>query len=293
MLKVLLRVLAKLPLRFWHGVGAWGGQLVFYRNARYAQQLRDNLQQSGVASDPAAFDALLRLTVRELGKAAAEIIPIWFRPYSHVLSLVTECRGWEHVDAAVGAGRGVMVITPHLGCFEMVSLYYAARLPMTVMYRPPRQQWAEKLMRAGRARGYVTLATADIRGVRALLRALKRGETVGILPDQVASRGDGVWASFFGRPAYTPTLPSRLYQATGAVPLLMFGERLPDGHGYRIHILPLDIDLSGDKTASTVALNTALETLIRQYPVQYLWSYNRYKRPGGAALPTVGDNTSS
>lgn len=282
---ILLRILARLPLRFWQRLGAVIGGIVYRTNSRYAAKLEENLRQSGVAADGTALRALLRQAVREIGKGGAEILPIWLRPYEQVLELVQECRGWEHVEAAACAGKGILAMTPHLGCFEIVSLYYAARLPMTVMYRPPRQAWVEGIMRTGRARGQITLATADVKGVRALLTALKKGEAVGILPDQVASRGEGAWANFFGRPAYTPTLVARLHQATGAVPLLMFGERLPDGAGYRIHIEPLEADLSGDKQHAATQLNTALERLIRQYPEQYLWSYNRYKQPGGVAPP--------
>lgn len=281
----LLRLLAMLPLRFWHVLGALGGRLVYRSDKRYAAKIKQNLTQSGIATDTIAYQALLHQTVREIGKGGAEILPIWLRPYEQVLTLVKECRGWEHVEAATQAGKGILAMTPHLGCFEIVSLYYAARRPMTVMYRPPRQKWVEGIMRAGRARGQISLATTDVKGVRALLTALKKGEAVGILPDQVASKGEGVWADFFGRAAYTPTLVARLHQSTGAVPLLMFGERLAHGQGYRIHIEPLPADLSGDKQQAANALNAALEQLIRQYPAQYLWSYNRYKRPGGVELP--------
>lgn len=281
----LLRLLASLPLRFWHALGAFGGWLVYRSDKRYAAKIEHNLAQSKIAPDDAAYQALLRQTVKEIGKGGAEILPIWLRPYQQVLKLVQECQGWEHVEAAAREGKGILAMTPHLGCFEIVSLYYAARRPMTVMYRPPRQKWIEGIMRAGRARGQISLATTDVKGVRALLTALKKGEAVGILPDQVASKGEGVWADFFGRAAYTPTLVARLHQSTGAVPLLMFGERLPDGRGYRIHIEPLPADLSGDKQQAARALNAALEQLIRQYPAQYLWSYNRYKRPGGVEPP--------
>lgn len=280
-----LRLLARLPLRLWHMLGAFGGWLVYRSDKRYAAKIQQNLAQSGIATDDASYQALLQQTAQEIGKGGAELLPIWLRPYDQVLDLVKECRGWEHVEAAASAGKGILAMTPHLGCFEIVSLYYAARRPMTVMYRPPRQQWVEGVMRAGRARGQITLATTDVKGVRALLTALKKGEAVGVLPDQVASKGEGVWANFFGRPAYTPTLVARLHQSTGAVPLLMFGERLPHGQGYIVHIEPLQADLSGDKQLASIALNAALEQLIRKFPAQYLWSYNRYKRPGGVEPP--------
>ena len=281
----LLRLLAVLPLRFWHNVGAFGGWLTYRSDKRYAAKIQQNILQSQIAVDDAAYQQLLQHSAREIGKGAAEILPIWLRPYQDVLKLVQACHGWEHVEAAAKSGKGILAMTPHLGCFEIVSLYYAARRPMTVMYKPPRQRWVETIMRTGRARGQISLATTDVKGVRALLTALKKGEAVGVLPDQVASRGEGVWANFFGRPAYTPTLVTRLHQSTGAVPLLMFGERLPHGQGYVIHIEPLQADLSGDKQLACIALNQALEQLIRKFPTQYLWSYNRYKRPGGVVEP--------
>ncbi|MES2366056.1 MAG: lysophospholipid acyltransferase family protein [Pseudomonadota bacterium] len=285
MTQFLLRLFARLPLRWWHVVGALGGRVAYRYSARYAKRLADNLLQSGIAREPGAYRRLLRQCAVEIGKGGAELIPIWMRPYQQTLKLVKDCQGWEHVEAAVSQGKGVLAMTPHLGCFEIVSLYYAARLPMTVLYRPPRQHWLEGIMRAGRGRGKVNLAKTDVKGVRALLTALKKGEAVGILPDQVASKGEGAWASFFGRQAYTPTLVARLHQSTGAVPLLMFGERLAKGEGYRIHIEPLNADLTGSKEHTATQLNAALEALIRKYPSQYLWSYNRYKRPGGVEPP--------
>ena len=141
----------------------------------------------------------------------------------------------------------------------------------------------EPLLRAGRARGNVRVATADRKGVFALLRALRNGEAVGILPDQVPSRGEGEWAEFFGRPAYTMALASRLVDATGATAILAFCERLPDAAGYRIHLETLPDREPGESSARR--LNRALEKLIRKKPEQYLWSYNRYKVPPGVEPP--------
>jgi KDO2-lipid IV(A) lauroyltransferase len=105
---------------------------------------------------------------------------------------------------------------------------------------------------------------------------------VGLLPDQVPPEGLGVWAPFFGRPAYTMTLAARLQQQTGAQLLVLWGERLPRGAGYRIHVsdgpaLPA-AGASGEQVAAT-AVNAAMEALIRLCPEQYLWGYHRYKQP--------------
>lgn len=286
-IQLLLRLVARLPLRFWQALGALAGLSVFRMNARYAARLKENFLGSGLAGEAGQQHLAVLECAQQIGMGGSEVLPLWFRPYQDALKLVTECTGWEHVEAAVQAGKGLLVITPHLGCFEIVSLYYAAHYPITALYKPPRQSWAETLMCVGRTKGLASLATTDRKGVRILLSALKRGEAVGILPDQVASTGDGVWTNFFGRPAYTPTLPARLVSSTGAVPLIFFGERLPKGQGYRIHISPLPQALSTDKAAATRELNTAIENLIRRYPTQYLWSYNRYKHPGGAPSPDI------
>jgi KDO2-lipid IV(A) lauroyltransferase len=200
------------------------------------------------------------------------------------MTLVREVHGLEHVEAARAAGKGVLVLEPHLGNWELGGLYLGQHLPITFLYRPARQAWADALTRRGRERGGVRLATPDVKGVRAMLQALKRGEGVGVLPDQVASKGDGVWAPFFGRPAFTPTLTFRLIAATGAVPLILFCERLRWGRGFRLHILPAPV-LPDDPVAAATRLNAAIEDLIRRYPDQYLWTYRRYKRPHDAPAP--------
>ena len=137
-------------------------------------------------------------------------------------------------------------------------------------------------MRSGRERGQVRLAKADVSGVRLLYKALRRGEAIGLLPDQVPSQGEGEWADFFGRPAYTMTLAGRLAQASGAAVLLASAERQGQGYVIRIEPLPLDFSLSVPQQ-----INAALERLIRACPAQYLWSYNRYKVPRGALPPDV------
>jgi KDO2-lipid IV(A) lauroyltransferase len=153
---------------------------------------------------------------------------------------------------------------------------------MTCMYRPPRYPALDTLMHQGRERGHMKLAPTDLGGVRLLLKALKRGEIIGVLPDQAPGNGEGEWAPFFGRPAYTMTLLGRLVEASGAAVVICMGERLPRGAGYALHILPLNFDAG---TSMPVQLNAALETLIRRHPEQYLWSYNRYKVPRGANPP--------
>jgi KDO2-lipid IV(A) lauroyltransferase len=167
-----------------------------------------------------------------------------------------------------------------MGCFEITAQYAARRMPITVLYRPPKLGWLEPLMREGRSRPNVRLAPASVSGVREVFRALKRAEAVGFLPDQVPGRGEGEWAEFFGRPAYTMTLAARLAEREGVACFLAYGRRLERGRGYAIVLRPFPQKLEGE--TATRRLNRALEALVRECPGQYLWSYNRYKAPSGA-----------
>lgn len=286
MLKGLLRLLAWLPLPAVHAFGCVFGWVIFLASPRYAARTKENLARCGL--EGGLYRTALRRTVSEAGKSIAELLVVWLRPQKNLIGLVREKVGWEKVEAARQTGKGIIFLTPHLGCFEISALYYGAHGPLTVLYRPPRKAWLEPLMVDGRSRGLVSLAPADRKGVRALLTALRRGEAVGILPDQVPSQGEGVWADFFGRPAYTMTLVARLQQATGAAILLAFAERLPWGRGYRLWIEEMPEALPDDKIAAVSAVNRGIESLIRRNPAQYLWSYNRYKVPRGVTPPEPG-----
>ena len=281
---ILLRLLARLPLGLLHFLGAAAGWATYLTSHRYAERMRRNFLSSGVCAS-AECARVLRQAVAEAGKSVVELLVVWLRPEQKVLRLMKGCHGWEHVEAAHRRGKGLIFLTPHMGCFEITSLYYAARHPITVLYRPPRLSWLQPLMEAGRRRGQVTLAPTDVGGVRALFKALRRGEAIGILPDQVPGQGEGVWVDFLGRPAYTMTLAPRLARSTGAAIVFAFAERLPYGAGYELWLEPLAEDLPEDLAAAAEVINRAVEDLIHKKPAQYLWSYNRYKVPPGVVPP--------
>lgn len=273
---------ARLPLRALHALGSLLGRLMYALDRRYAARLHENLAHEYRTRPEAEFRRVLGANVREMGKSLCELPFVWRRPLDAVLAKVQACHGLEHLDAARERGTGVIFLTPHLGCFEIVSLYLAARMPITIMYRPPKLGWLDGVMRSGRMRGQTSLARTDVSGVRAMFKALKRGEAIGLLPDQVPGNGEGEWAPFFGRPAYTMTLVGRLAESSKATVLMSYGERLPHGAGYALHFTPLEF-APGDSIAGQ--LNAALEAVIRERPEQYLWSYNRYKTPAGVQPP--------
>lgn len=281
MIRGFARLLAALPLSVLHRLGAVLGRAVYLLAPRYRHYLSTNLRAAGF-SDP----ALLRQAIAEAGKSVLELPAIWLRPHASVAGWVTQVSGWELVEAALARRRGIVFLTPHLGCFEITAQYYAYRAPehapLTVLYRAPKKKAIEPLMLAGRERRNLRVASADTKGVRILLRALKKGEAIGMLPDQAPGEGDGEWADFFGRPAYTMTLAGKL-AATGAQIIITYAERLPRGLGYHMRFEAMPEPFAGETAART--LNRALEGLIRQCPAQYVWGYNRYKVPAGAQPP--------
>ena len=278
----LARALAALPLSLLHRLGAIVGSAVYLVSPRYRHCLRANLRAAGYADR-----ALLGQAIAEAGKGLLELPAVWLRPHETVAGWVVQVTGWDLVEAALARRHGIIFLTPHLGCFEITAQYYAYRAPaaapLTVLYRPPKKKALEPLMLAGRARRNLRLAGTDLRGVRMLLRALRQGEAIGILPDQSPGVGEGEWAEFSGRPAYTMTLAGRLAEASGVPVILAYAERLPQGRGYHLQFSAMPPPLAGESPART--LNRALEGLIRLCPAQYGWGYNRYKVPAGASAP--------
>jgi KDO2-lipid IV(A) lauroyltransferase len=289
MLIGLMRLLAGLPLSWLHASGAALGWIVFRLSSSYAERVRTNLRRSGLWRDEAEYDALLRENMHEAGRAGVELIPVGFRPIPDVLRLVQSVQPLGLIEEAERRGKGVLYLTPHLGCPDIAALWAAQRRPITVLYRPPKLAALQPLIEAGRGRGGIELAPATLAGVRRLLKALRRGDAVGILPDQAPGEGEGAWADFFGRPAYTMTLVSRLVEATGATVIMAIAERLPHAQGYAIRLAQPDRPLDGPEGVRN--LNAAVEEMIALRPGQYLWGYNRYKVPAGVAPPPTDGRT--
>lgn len=273
---------SKLPLPLLHAVGWLLGWLSFLFSRRYRRRLLDNVRQAGFSRRVALA------SVGEAGKMAAELPRLWLGRPVRV--------GWEgaaHIEAAQAHGVGVLYLTPHLGCFEITAQALAERfgahMPITVLYRPARQPWLRDWVAHARNRPGLHTAPTTLAGVKQLIKALKSGQAVGLLPDQVPPAGQGVWAPFFGREAYTMTLSARLVHSARAQPVLIWGERLSWGRGFLVHVRPFDpthtAPLSTDATQAACQINHAMEVLVRECPQQYLWSYARYKKPAAAQAP--------
>jgi Kdo2-lipid IVA lauroyltransferase/acyltransferase len=319
-MSLLLGLLARLPLRLLHALGAALGWAAYALSTPYRERLRANAALAGLP------DTVRRASVAEAGRMSLEMPRLWLRPPEapfsdpvrwdnevvierHLLAQQQASAGREapandNMAARAAAPRGLILLTPHMGSFEVAGQAYAerfgARQPITVLYRPARQAWLRELEATARARPALATAPANLAGVRQLMRALRRGETVGLLPDQVPPEGMGVWAPFFGQPAYTMTLAAKLARQTGAAMVGIWCERLPRGAGYVVRTVDLaqplpelpplvvgagkpPVDEAGIALADASAINRSMEALIALKPSQYLWGYNRYKQPRDAA----------
>ena len=280
-MRALMRLAAVLPLSALHVIGAALGWTMYLLSAGYRRHLAANLAQAGYLDGRTR-----RAAIVSAGRMILELPAIWLRPRARVLAWIRRIEGRERVESALAAKQGVVFLTPHIGCFEITAQLAAEHFPITVLYREPKLGFLEPLIAQGRTRHNMRLAPADLAGVRELLAALRRGEAVGVLPDQVPGEGEGVWAEFFGRPAYTMTLAMKLVARPNTISFIAFGERLPRGRGFVIHIRPLPAALAGESPERR--LNRAVEELVRGNPGQYLWGYNRYKTPRGAAQSAPG-----
>ena len=278
---LLFRLLSPLPLVVLHVLGAVLGWLVYFASPTYRRRFKANVAQAGLPWSAA------RPAIAAAGRMTAELPWLWVGRRGKSLGDALQWDGAEHVATALAEKRGLVLLTPHLGCFEICAQAIAERFttpesPITVLYRPARQAALRDVMASSRERPGLATAPASLAGVRQMIRGLRRGEVIGLLPDQVPPDGLGVWAPFFGRPAYTMTLAARLVQQTGAALLLIWGERLPGGRGYVVHVLPApEIALDASPEAAAATVNAAMESLIRRAPGQYLWGYHRYKQPRG------------
>jgi Kdo2-lipid IVA lauroyltransferase/acyltransferase len=249
-----------------HWTGRRLGRLVLMLSAGYRRKVTDNLSQAGLLDA-----ARLRDSAHHAGMLVTESPFIWFRPPAEVIER-TQCADASLLAESMKSGRGLILLTPHLGSFEVAARYCASFGPLTALYKPPKQPGLRNLLEAARPGANLQTAPANLSGVRQLLRALKRGEAVGILPDQVPDAGNGDWAPFFGRDAYTMTLPAKLAAATGA-PVMMIAAQRQVGAGWLVRVELLA------EPPSPAAINRAMEAMIRRCPEQYLWGYNRYKAP--------------
>ncbi len=283
----LLRLLGSLPLALIHGIARQAGVLLYRLHAPQRSVTEVNLRLCFPQMSEVQRARLARLSLIESAKTLLEMPTLWLADPERGLGLVREVHGEQLVREGLARGKGVIVMSPHLGNWELAGLYCSRHYPITIMYRAQRSAAANALMAQGRSRFGGKLVPATRQGLKELLRALHQGGLVGVLPDQNPGAGTGVFAPFFGVATYTPIFAARLASRTGATALLACAERLPGSRGFRLQISPAG---PGFYDASTVVaaacMNADLEAIIRARPEQYWWSYKRFrKRPAGEEPP--------
>jgi KDO2-lipid IV(A) lauroyltransferase len=281
--RLLLRLFALLPLRVAHAVGGALGWLAYVIPNDLRRVTLVNLAHCLPELDERARRRLARRSLMETGKTVTELGAIWFWSPKRVAALVGKVIDEDVFRSAIGEGKGVILVTPHLGAWEMNSLHFGQSYPLTALYRPPRMQELDDLVRVSRERMGSRLVPTTASGVKALYKALDKGEVIGILPDQDPGKGGGVFAPFFGVAANSMILLPRLAQKTGAPVIFIYAERLAKGRGYNIHVHRASNHIyDADLAVSATAMNAAVEACVREVPEQYQWSYKRFKtRPKG------------
>lgn len=284
-MELILKLLALLPLTWIHALGRLMGTLIYRCSPSYRARIKENLQIAGIYSSE-----LGRRVAKEQGAQALEAPWVWGQDKQDV---IRRCHVDEQSRAvlkkAIDANQAIVFFTPHIGCYEVAPLWVADHMlkdtdrNIAILYRVPRKAYLRKFVGEGRATEHILPAPADLKGIRMILKTLKAGGMAGILPDQVPSNGEGVWANFFSRPAYTMTFPIRLIRQFKAQLLVARVERIHGG--WNLYVRSVEEDFSQDDATAAQQMNKIIEQTVLECPSQYLWSYNRYKCPSGVKRP--------
>lgn len=271
----IFRGLGLLPLAVLQQVGMFFGWVAWILPGSYKQRAIKNI----TFAYPEATDTMCKKSMQQLLCMFFELPYLWAPRNAKALHNLVVCDDWALIDDVLAQGKGLILISPHIGCFEMLGPIYSQKHPAAVIFKEPRMKWLANLIQKVRISPQLTLVPASSKGVKGLVRTLMRGQTIGFLPDQVPADGDGVYAPFFNHPAYTITLVQRM-QSLKQTPIFTVGlERLSNAQGYKLHVSPMKSLLSEDPIIAATEMNEALEKMIRIMPDQYLWGYNRYKTP--------------
>nr|WP_252738020.1 lysophospholipid acyltransferase family protein [Marinobacter salexigens] len=280
------RLLSLLSLRWAQHIGRFLGGVVWKLGGRSVETTRKNLRACYPHFTDSEREELGKQSLRETGATAMEIPLMWEWPVERCLGLIKEIEGEELLDDYKADGKGLLLLAPHLGNWELAGLFFASRYKMAALYSPPNRPEFEAYIKNVRSRSGSELVATDRRGIMRLLAILRDGGVVGVLPDQTPRQEGGEFAPFFGIPAVTMTLASKLIHKTDAHPLITFAQRLPNGEGFKIVIKRADDGMtSKDMSESLLALNHSVERCIELAPAQYQWEYKRFRRTAPGETP--------
>ena len=266
-----------MPLPFLRWVGKSFGLLMWFLSKRYRKHFEDNWLQAKKADEEGRMDncSLLK-AVGNSGEIFFETTKIWTQ--SDITSLV-EIKDVDLIRETIKLRKGLICLTPHLGSFELAPRIVSEITPLTIMYRPPKREDLNELLVYFRDFQNVSMVKTNYSGVKSLIKFLKSGNCIGILPDQVPDRGAGKWTPFFAKLAYTSTLVIRLAKLTSAPIAWISCVKSSKGWKFSAEIWNQKFDKSSDENESLIELNKKIEQLIYEHPEKYLWGYDRFKMP--------------
>lgn len=280
LLKILIKIFSWFSLKNQHRIGVGLGNLLFWIPGKTRKIVSANIKVAYPNLSPKEHKKMILKCLQDNVKIFTELGAVWGWPIKRLLPLVRHVYGEELIAQAFAKNRGVIMLTPHFGCWEITSLHVCQNYDLTFLYQPPEIKSIEDFVSEVRERAGGTAVPTDIRGVKQMFKTLKNNKMVGILPDQDPGSYGGNHAPFFGYPARTMTLVSKLAARAKCDVLFMVGERLPNGKGFDLHVFPAEEGInSKDDLVATTALNKSVEACIAIQPTQYLWTYKRYRQP--------------
>jgi KDO2-lipid IV(A) lauroyltransferase len=277
----LIRLLSHFSLKNQQRVGSALGRFLSWFPNYNRNVVRANLKQAYPDLTDAERKQLELKVLQENAKGFAELGAVWEWPIERLLPYIHEVHGYELLDQAFSKHKGVIMLSPHFGCWEAVAVYLSNTYDFTFLYQPQSLPTIENYIVKARSRvDTSTPAPTNIKGVRLMFQRLKENKMVGILPDQDPGESGGIHAPFFGYPARTMTLVSKLAAKAQCDVLFIVAERLPNGEGFDLHIFPADSEVaSTDELTAATALNRGVEKVAAINPAQYLWTYKRFRHP--------------
>jgi len=275
---ILIKSFGVIPLWLVRVFGAFVGRLMYHFNNRAAQVTRINIQHCFPASSKLEQENLVRISMMEFGKTLVEIPKVMQNSSRWVSSKFKKVHNRDLLIRAAQSGRGVVLLCPHIGNWELMATELAKTGDATIMYEPLSYPKLDEMLRACRSKSGAKLVPTNKKGVMRLIKTLRIGGTAMLLPDQTPELESGCYASFFQKQALTMTLAHKLVKRTGSLALMASALRVPGG--FDIFYDEIGEEFFGDNEVQALnAMNKGVEKCIARAPTQYQWEYKRFKRP--------------
>lgn len=281
-IRIFYRLLSILPLHVVQWLGERIGDIL-YCHSRSAQTTKANIALCFPELTAIEQAALVKASLRATGQTIVETGVCWNWSLEHCARLIRQVDGEAMFAERVADPRGLILLMPHLSTWEMLHPVLSRHTAFTAMYKPPKIRPLDDWMQRVRNRTSAVMVPANRKGVLELMKALKEGKTVVVLPDQEPARESGAFAPFFGVDALTITLVHGLAVKTNAQLLLVNATRLPKSAGFDVQFVDANSVNVADQRQSLTAMNRLIEQAVRAAPEQYQWEYKRFKRrPDGS-----------